>query len=453
MQRVATDEEREAQLQAWDASLVQRQRTLEDLVTRFQHQMKREVEEATSMRKQIQDDLALLEQRERDVTARELRVGLAEDALLQASRALQERQAEFVSNIAKSVQELASQESVEDATATSSPSTRSPASTQAITPPSSSSKKRSVETTAGSPQSAGRPHIPLISMSQLAAAAGSGTGTNHTPARSSQRNGRGESPQMYEGPVDNNLPSMVEEIDDEEATPHKPRGLRSSPQFHPMDPNDSGLGFLRTSSERFQQQHAYDEDDDDDNGEHDGAHDDDEVGEESHDGGGVIDGDQLQALFDEAVEFLITHNIARPEVIEEWLQEGASAQQIIELYQRESAARTFDDDDGDFEQHGMYEEEEYFDDEDDDDEDGGARRSSESSGAARPITVDPNSSILEDGEHSTKGEPPGAGHDDSLTSNRVRGGSQTTPPASLTHHGFDSFDDSDDDDDVDHLLP
>jgi hypothetical protein len=465
-------QEREYQLQAWDASLVERQQALEVIMNRFQARMAQDVTDAKRIRKELEEQAAALRKREIDVAAREKAVAEAEVALLKAAKSFEAQQVaveyevqahcEAIDSLIDSIERTGGAPAGDDVDDSMEDEEKELHVFQGR-------RATSVPASDRSPPSANK--VPTIAMMSLAR--GSGQRFDHNDSRTitptRQLDGHdatppSRSPQLYEGPVDPRLPSMVEEIPDDEETPKKPRGLRSSPQFHPMDPNDSGLGFLRPSPRG-----GHDFDDDDEEAEEG------EEEEEDHHEWDEDDDDGREALQDQldtAIHFLVSEGVVNEEELEAWLQNGASAQQIIALYHEQKARMRPDDDDtprrygrdpqDDFEYEDGDDDMMY--DDEDANEDGGERHRSEASSAGVPITVDGQHSVLEDGDISpTRQGGDGGEHNDSLTSNRVRGGSasprsgvtiseggegQPTPPAaSVTKHSFNSFDDDSEEDD------
>lgn len=285
----------------------------------------------------------------------------------------------------------------------------------------------------------------------------------HDSSPSALLGSRGISPALYEGPVDPDIPSHVEEIpsDDDGAPKPAPRGLRSSPQFQPMDPNDSGLGFLRRGTDMVRRQHYDDDDDQDEVVVGDEAGDDGlEEGEEDDDGYGDDDEDDaylnsyegtLQQQFDEAVSYLVGHGLASIADIQGWMDDGADHEQIIRLYLQEMQAREraeqADLDAEAWEAEEGVEEEEEVEGDDDEGMDGGVMPLS-NDGA---VLFDATTSSVGDVSRGTGTPPPSAsglgdgGADGgvlpALGIGRARGSFQGSP----RKHVFDSFDASDDD--------
>ncbi|CUG87243.1 Hypothetical protein, putative [Bodo saltans] len=485
-------QEREYQLQAWDASLVERQQALEAVMVRFQARVAQDAKDAERIRKEIEVRTAALHKREVDVAAREKAVALAEESLLQVAKSLQAQQAAVENAVTTHSHEVnALLDSLEgnDNTVAVTPGSenRGPSANDSFEeeekelhvfqPQRRATAVPAASTDDRSPPSA--PKVPKIAMMSLATGGGGSAskryddGSNNvTPTRQLEtETPPSRSPQLYEGPVDPRLPSMVEEIQEDEPTPTKPRGLRSSPQFHPMDPNDSGLGFLRPTGG-----HNFDEDgDEEEEEEEEGEHH--EWDEDDDDSGRAALQDQL----DTAIHFLVSEGVVNEEELEGWLQSGASAQQIIALYHEQQSRLRPDDGDtprrfGRDPQHDDdYEyqdgDEDLMYDDEDADEDGGERHRSESSSAGEPIRVDAHHEVLEDGDISPNRQNGGDGgeHNESLTSHRVRGGSASPRSATTTlaqsgaggegsprsaaatvaasKHAFDSFDDDSDEDD------
>lgn len=481
MQRSGT-QEREYQLQAWDASLVERQQSLEAVMTRFQARVSQEAKGAQAVRQALTEQAAQLHNRELKVAAREKAVAEAEASLLKLAKSIEAQQAslEHATQAIDATDDIHTLlEAIESVGASDVQHAHHDADEQELNvlgPASTTSPARAVAraTSSGrSPPSANK--VPTIAMMSLATRSPGKSDDDGGATPRQQRTHHiqedasatppSRSPQLYEGRVDPRLPSMVEEIQEDEPTPPKPRGLRSSPQFHPMDPNDSGLGFLRPSPQH--------------NG--DGAHDFDEEEEEeeedeedvhNHEWDEELDDEGREALQDQldtAIHFLVSEGIVNEQELEAWLQSGASAQQIIALYHEQQQRMRPDDGDtprrygrddheDEFEYHDG-DEDLMYDDDDGAGEDGGDHHRSESSSAGEPITVDSKHEVLEDrSPNRTSGD--GGEHNDSLASNRVRGGSASprsvqsaggagegSPNAGSTsrRHTFDSFDEDSDD--------
>lgn len=443
MQRSGT-QEREYQLQLWDATLVERQQSLERVMARFHATMSEKVAEVERVRKTLMERAAALQVRETDVAAREKAVSDAEASLMKALSAMQAQQAAMEEQ-ARAAQTVVEEELIDigldDASSGGSSGGSSPSADR-------SARRAAPTTDAPTP-----PRVPPIALMSLATRRDVPVASEMTYVTPRQENdpvAHSRSPQLYEGPVDPALPSMVEEITDE-PTPHKPRGLRSSPQFHPMDPNDSGLGFLRPAAahpntDNDDEHETLDEEEEDNE-----LFSEDDYDDERH--------AALQDELDAAIQFLVAEGVVSEEDLESWLQNGASAQEIIELFHQhqqeggggDGGRGTRYGHDDDFE-YADDDEDLVYDEEEEEGLEGGEQQRSDASSAGEPITVDAQQEVLEVGEDSAGLVGDGGDHNDSLASNRVRGVNNqpavvtaTTLSPSSRRHAFDSFDDDSDD--------
>ncbi len=351
MRRRETSNERETQLDAWDRRLEERQRELDTAIAEFRGDVRRETSRL------LEKEEALLG-RAMAVKGREEAVSKREAAVLDALEALNGKMDQWKSSMLLSATLTAAAAAQQEAVVTeaSSRSSNSPTGSKHTSASGTDAALRSgtgpSQTAPGSlpsaavaaspvssaspaalPQLQQRPAIPTLGlkgMSKVVPDASSGspskplTGGARTDAEQQPRGTRGGVPAsppapggtssdssrrrtreralLYEGPVDLNVASHVELIpsDESSGTP-TPRGLRASPQFTAMDPNDSGLFFFR------------------------GAH-----RKESSRLHGM--NTQMQEQLDNAIEYLLGNGLLSEEQIEEILSQS-NPQAVVELYQ------------------------------------------------------------------------------------------------------------------------
>ena len=255
--RLININEREAQLNAWDAKLEQRQRELDDAIVAFRDEMRMEIMRLASMQK--------------DVARRVVEVEKRETELREHERIL-------------SAQAEAFERTLDD-------------------------YHRSLE------------HFDIPVHQE-----------NSTPQR------KKNDPKYYEGPVNVDEPSHVEEIEsDSDAGGVGCRGIQASPAFEKMDPNDSGLFFLRgeTRAEHLENLRREKE------SKASALHADDgpvltrtNGSDPAPDDRYVSPDNQLQDLFDRCVEYLLAQRGIEPLEIEQWLDDGMSAEELIEYAQQ-----------------------------------------------------------------------------------------------------------------------
>jgi hypothetical protein len=198
-----------------------------------------------------------------------------------------------------------------------------------------------------------------------------------------------------------------------------------------MDPNDSGLYFLRKNE---------------------APHDNEDVGDEEEGGEAGDQTDDLQEQFDEAVAFLVSSGTSSLDQIRDLLRQGVGAQEIIDWYLRESgqAEEEDEEDDGrelDYDEadHRFddYGDEEDIDGEDDEEyEEGGMPLKTDHTAVAEVLDERQhlNQSAAADDIPASGGEP-----HDSMFTRRMRGGPPGFAEATkISQHKYDSFDDDDD---------
>lgn len=472
-------EHRERELSEWGVRLKDEQRQLDTAAQRFRAEMKDCLEQIAKSQRSLNERVSEVSRREADVRRREDELQLATETLANQQRvfaALLDRERKEQERV---------QSSLEHFDPTSDTPTRGSVQVQGD----SNSSARRVISVATTPPKVIGTQIPVLNFDGLVrgrsggspAAQLSGRGivgasavANRTPTTS-----RSVSPQMYEGPVDPSIPSHVEEIPSDDGNEQPaPRGLRSSPQFQPMDPNDSGLGFLRQRNEESastatpQDRSLFDDDED-------------EAADEADEDGG--DDTELQMQFDEAVSFLVSSGAASLGQIQQWMTDGADAQQIIELYLRavgqagsleeeeeyvNSEDNAHDGGDGgdaheheDRQQHRFSSQQRYFDDDDGDEyfEDDDVEYEDEDDIGDTEDVVEQNAPITDDGavledddgesssahlvHHNSNRAQTGGDHNVSassdnvsLTAGRVRGQAPNSP----RHTSYNSFDEDSD---------
>ena len=309
MKRRETSDEREAQLDAWDRRLEDRQRELDAAIIEFRTEVKRETARLLEREEQLL-------QRAKDLSSREEIVAHREDAVLEALE-------KFSLRIDQTHRKLSSNNS---ATTAASPEGKE----SQLSPPRAAVPKISGLAGLSGGTAFRGPPVQAPSSSVPRGTVSTTRPTNTSPEHVDP---------AYEGPVDRTVESHVEVLpsDGSSSTP-TPRGLRASPQFKAMDPNDSGLFFFRGGHRResFRELRGVDA--------------------------------RLQEQFDLAIEYLLGNGLLTEEQVEDILGQS-SPESVIELYQAylaENAAVMEDDGEEEVEELG---DEIQYDEEDGEDDD------------------------------------------------------------------------------------
>lgn len=305
--------DREQRLQEWSNQLELKQRQLEASVRSFRDEVAAQTSKLMSLQQELTERAATVQQREAAVAQREASLLETLRGLVSSSKAELEQLNDDDDDGSDGSDHplMAHGKEAED----DEPSPQRKSRAHHVDP--SGEGDAEEDTSARALAVFPKLSVPVLPLSQLMRRSQDPAAATVTPPRgSAKKSPRSVSPALYEGIVDRNQPSHVEDIPDEDSTP-TPRGLRSSPQFRPMDPNDSGLGFFRRRmSTTFDQVRPTDED------------------------------EELQELFDEAVEFLITSGMVPEEDLENWLAEGVTAEEIIAYYRRVAMGGAREEDEG-----------------------------------------------------------------------------------------------------------